>query len=311
MPAVKLRRKQAAPADFPPLAPPPVDHDGPLDLDLFYQRHGRFPRIGDRPAPWHWRGWLLRYVVMAHACHPEVPDRWGYLFRTLEAGRLLDEPIPQIQFGQPDRKVFSLIAEWSRLIGWDCGGWSDFRSLVDWLGWALQVSDLEPKIADDKQEKLYRAVNVEPLLLAPYDYWGDYICELRGKGNSSTGFFPTPHSLVELMTSMTFGDASQENRDTRLLSVCDPCLGTGRMLLHASNYSLCLFGADIDPLVLGCCKISAALYAPWLAFPLPTSIVSRPGDAAMVQARKDAGHDDGELPVYRTDKKGQGLLFEP
>jgi hypothetical protein len=27
---------------------------------------------------------------------PAVADRWGYHLRTLEAGRLLDEPIPQI-----------------------------------------------------------------------------------------------------------------------------------------------------------------------------------------------------------------------
>ncbi len=48
---------------------------------------------------------------------------------------------------------------------------------------------------------------------------------------------------------------------------------SGRMLLHASNYSLNLWGQDIDPLAVAMCKINGALYAPWLTFPLPASIL--------------------------------------
>jgi hypothetical protein len=47
------------------------------------------------------------------------------------------------------------------------------------------------------------------------------------------------------------------------------------MLLHASNFSLCLFGQDIDPLAVAMCKSDGVLYAPWLAFPLPESILSQ------------------------------------
>src|SRR5919197_878659 len=68
-------------------------------------------------------------------------------------------------------------------------------------------------------------------------------------------------------------DTRADGRDLRLTSVCDPCVGSGRMLLHASNFSLCLFGQDIDPLAVAMCKINGALYAPWLSFPLPASIV--------------------------------------
>jgi hypothetical protein len=45
------------------------------------------------------------------------------------------------------------------------------------------------------------------------------------------------------------------------------------MLLHSSNRSLCLFGQDIDPLVVAMCKINGALYAPWMSFPLPARIL--------------------------------------
>ncbi|MCC6420258.1 MAG: hypothetical protein IT429_18650, partial [Gemmataceae bacterium] len=37
--------------------------NSPPDLDDFMARHGRLPRLGDSPAPWHYRGWLLPYVI--------------------------------------------------------------------------------------------------------------------------------------------------------------------------------------------------------------------------------------------------------
>ena len=43
------------------------------------------------------------------------------------------------------------------------------------------------------------------------------------------------------------------------------------MLLHASNFSLRLYGQDIDPLVVAVCKVNGALYAPWIVWPLPES----------------------------------------
>src|SRR5262245_13139004 len=95
---------------------------------------------------------------------PAVADRWGYHLRTLEAGKLLDEPIPPIAFGAPDNKVFSLLRDWSVLIGRDCGSWSEFRTLLDWLCWGLALSGEEPRLNDVVNEKLYRQVNLQPLL---------------------------------------------------------------------------------------------------------------------------------------------------
>jgi hypothetical protein len=110
-------------------------------------------------------------------------------------------------------------------------------------------------------------------LQTPWDYLGDHVAAGKARGWNPTGFYPTPHPVVECMVRMTMHDTEKNGRDPRTLSVCDPCVGSGRMLLHASNFSLRLFGNDIDPLAVMMCQSNGALYAPWLSFPLPDAIV--------------------------------------
>jgi hypothetical protein len=55
------------------LAPTPL-----LDLGNFLQQEVRLPHLGDDNNPWHYRGWLLPYVVQLHPVIPAVRDRWGY-----------------------------------------------------------------------------------------------------------------------------------------------------------------------------------------------------------------------------------------
>lgn len=166
-----------------------------------------------------------------------------------------------------------MLHDWSRLVGHDCGGWSDFRTLLDWLSWGLALTSEEPRLSDQVNEKLYRQVDIGPLLERPYDYLGDFVAQGKAKCWNPSAFYPTPHNVVELMVRMTMADNRADGRDPRTLSVNDPCVGSGRMLLHASNFSLNLYGQDIDPLAVAMCKINGALYAPWLAFPLPGSIL--------------------------------------
>ncbi len=59
----------------------------------------------------------------------------------------------------------------------------------------------------------------------------------------------------------------------RLQRVLDPCMGSGRMLLHSSSHSLLLYGCDIDPVVIRASKVNAMLYAPWLARPFPEHVL--------------------------------------
>ena len=271
-----------------------------LDLGEFVNRQHRLPRLGDDRAPWHYRGWLLAYVILIHERCPSVADRWGYHLRTVEAGRLLDEPIPQIAFGLPDNKVASRLHEWSAIIGHDCGGWSDFRTLLDWLLWGLALSKEEPHLTEQVNEKLYRNVDLGPMLVQPYDYLGDFVAQGRAKGWNPTAFFPTPHNVVEFMVRMTMADSRDDGRDPRVRSVNDPCVGSGRMLLHASNFSLNLWGQDIDPLAVAMCKINGALYAPWLAFPLPEAILGT----------RDPKPSPDDTPIFRVNKTGPRMLFE-
>jgi hypothetical protein len=287
----------------------PNPPDSPFDLTAFLDRERRLPRLGDPQPPWRYRGWLLPYVMLAHENHPAVSDRWGYHLRTLEAGRLLGEPIPQIAFGPPDNKVFSLLHDWSRLVGRDGGGWDDFRTLLDWLCWALALHRAGPRLTEEVNEKLYRQVNLQPLLERPYDYLGAFVAEGKARGWNPTGFYPTPHNVVELMVRMMLHDV-KDGRDPRTASVCDPAAGSGRMLLHASNVSMRLFGQDVDPLAVAMCQVNGALYAPWLSFPLPAHItgasVPPPPASPPVPQRPPAG-----TPLFRVDDGRQGLLFEP
>jgi hypothetical protein len=243
------------------------------DLMAFLHQANRLPRIGDNRPPWTYRGWLLPYIILLHGQIPAVADRWGYHLRVLEAGRLLDDPIRQIAFGDPDKRVFSLLQDWVRLINRDCGGWSDFRTLLDWLGWGLALEKETPRLAPEVNERLYRQVSLQPLLERPYDYLGEFVSMHKSSGWNPTAFFPTPHAVVELIVRLTHHDICNEGRDPRTFSVCDPAVGSGRMLMHASSFSLNLWGQDIDPLAIAMCMINGALYAPWISFPLPAAIL--------------------------------------
>ena len=246
------------------------------ELAALVETRRRLPHLGDRRPPWTYRGFLLPYVIQLHSIHPEIPNRWEYHFHTIECG-LLHDPIPQLSFCHfPDHATLRQIERWIRLIEETSSGGSSFHSLIEWMAWAFGVSDNQPTLDDSLQQKLYRMVNVEPWFCHPYDYFGDILAEQRSRGWNTTGFFPTPHAVCEMMTQMMVNGAETSNgHDPRTRSIMDPCCGTGRMLLHASNYSLNLHGMDIDPLVLTITKINGALYCPWLPFPFPSRIFKR------------------------------------
>src|SRR5262249_50434974 len=107
----------------------------------------------------------------------------------------------------------------------------------------------------------------------------DHVAASKARGWNPTGFYPTPHNVVELMVRLTMNASKEAGGDARLRPTCDPCVGSGRMLLHASNLSLALSGQDIDPLAVVMCKLNGVLYAPWIAFPLPASLLGIPHEA--------------------------------
>jgi hypothetical protein len=227
----------------------PDTSSGP-DINLFVLQEGRLPRLGDGVHPWQYRGWLLWQVQLADH-HPKLPHRWDHYLRTFESGHLLDDPIPEIRFvACPSDNGRKMIEKCLGFISYRESPWSAFNRFVDWLAWGLAVSGEMPEFDETTQESLYRTFNLEPLLLEPHDYLGTMLAERRSGGWNPHAFFPTPHHVTEFMVQITLGGRAQEDkRELRLQTVLDPCVGTGRMLLHASNFSYCLYGCDIDPLV--------------------------------------------------------------
>jgi hypothetical protein len=200
--------------------------------------------------------------------HPAVLPRWDYWARTMLAGKLLDEPIPQIEFtsGYDRSDGYKMIDKCVNIVEHNgFGGWGSVSPLLEWLLFGFGLSDELPKFTDKLHEELYRTFSLEPFLLKPSDYFGAWISEQKGNGRNPTGFYPTPQEVVKMMCKMTFEDG----QDHRAKKVCDPALGTGRFLLEASNYSFRLYGNDIDRIVLMACKINGALYAPWMVRPFP------------------------------------------
>lgn len=245
-----------------------------LDVNQFVLEHRRMPFLSDPIPPWHYRGWLLLQVQLADA-HPRAPKRWGHYMRTFEAGYLLDEPIPQISFAAcADLAGVKMIQSCVGLLSHRGSPWTAFERFVAWLAWGLAVSKEMPEIEEPSAEALYRTFNFERLLLHPYDYLGEVLAGQRASGWNPNAYFPTPHSVCELMAQFLYGNGSDpEGCDARLRTVHEPSVGTGRMLLHASNFSYCLSGMDVDKLVLDICLCNGAFYAPWLSFPFPEHIL--------------------------------------
>lgn len=79
-------------------------------------------------------------------------------------------------------------------------------------------------------------------------------------GNHWRGQFFTPYHVCQLMAEMNIGDGIQTEIETKgYISICDPCVGAGAMLIAAANalkranvnYQTCavLVGQDVDRIV--------------------------------------------------------------
>jgi hypothetical protein len=233
------------------------------------------------------RGWMLPYLLKLDVLTWRRWDYWYALASQPEGEHALPaEPIPQIEFMQEGatyaddgtisrlrhvrgqgraRKMwessFEMVAPYWN--GW--GSATYITYLLDWIlfGFGQQTeAPKEPYGAEGCSDRLYEHFDLWPLILWPYDHLGDLFAEMAvGRG---AGFYPTPHNVVEMMTLMIMG-TEPGSKDPRLLRVLDPAVGTGRAPLFASNYTLCLAGQDVNPVVVKACLVNAYLFAPWMA----------------------------------------------
>lgn len=251
----------------------------------FILDNNRIPLMEKGEKPWEYRGWLLWHVqqVDMHLHGPE--SRWNYHFAMqswlnpdfhAEGFRAKDPgPIPRMNFTTPHADAQKNLRDAYTQFAYKSEGWGSFTDFVKAIAFGLDADSAteNPDVPDKALEVLYRVLNLGLWLKQPYDYLGAFICDGRGsRAWNPNAFYPTPHPVCEAMVAMAMSDASH---DTRFDSVQDPCVGTGRLLLHASNYSLDLYGQDIDPLMVLITKIHGAVYAPWICWPLPKDQVAK------------------------------------
>ncbi len=217
------------------------------------------------PVAFFKHGWLVPYLL---SVDEDTWRRWKHWYDMMLAEDLIG-PIPQIQWQKHPsaRKMLeqSLAAitrngDWT---GW--GSWRCIDYLFDWLLFGFGHSsqtELPQEPEEGACERLYQAFNLGYLLTYPHDYFGDILADNRH--GRQLGFFPTPMDIVQLMIEMNLG-----GEDCRKKSVYDPAVGTGRMLLCASNHSYRLYGNDVNLTVIKATLINGYLYAPWLVKPFP------------------------------------------
>ena len=208
------------------------------------------------------KGWLLPYLLKLDEM---FFGRWGYWFKIIESDKILKGPIPQIPFKAAEEYSERLVQKNIK----ECLDKGSFKLsdplglFVDWIMWGLGKGEEFPQISEELDDFWYRRFNMGLFYKEPADHWGMIAMERIGKNNGH-GFFPTPASVVKMMTEMTF--AGQPIEKQKRASMMDPCCGTGIMLLYASNHSLNLYGNDISPLLVKMAKINAFIYIPWLAY---------------------------------------------
>lgn len=241
------------------------------------------------------RGWLLPCLLDIDA---HTWGRWMHWAEIQQAGCIGDKPIPRITFEphqQHGKKMIErCLNSITRYGSWQ--GWSSFEYFNYFLDWILygfgynKELPKEPGSCEGASMRLYQLFCLETLIAFPNDDLGDMLAEnAHGRRN---GFFPTPLDICEMMTLMQMGDG-----DMRTKTVMDPCLGTGRMLLCASNYSYRLYGQDIDKTVIKAALVNGYLYAPWLvkSFLFLDTYQSAEPDAAIIPNITFTKHEQLEL----------------
>lgn len=221
-------------------------------------------------------GWMLPLLLQFDEC---LWQRWDYWRQCYEgAGVLPNEPIPRLDLLSTPHPATRRMLEASLNCipqhgDWRTwGSWQYFDYCLSWLLFGLGhkgQSELPtpPAGSDGASDRLHQVFCLDAMLLWPHDYFGDLLCE--SSYGKQQGFYPTPHTICEFMTQMVCAGKQDSGADRRTDTVCDPCVGTGRFLLHASNHSLRLYGLEIDPVLCKATLVNGYFYSPWLVRPIP------------------------------------------
>ncbi len=220
------------------------------------------------------KGWLIPYLL---ALDGMFFRRWEYWTLAVMTDTIPHKPIPPIAFKPPQAFSAQLVQKNLKqcLDAWEYRSSNALEVFIDWLLWGFNQGKSFPLIDYQTDDFWYRTFNLGLFYKEPADHFALVAAE-RNIGKAG-GYFPTPGSVVELMVRMNFGD--KPKHEHKRLSVCDPCSGSGIMLLYASNYSLNLTGMDINPLITKIALVNSYIYVPWLIY--------RPKGLTMFDKRSD------------------------
>ncbi len=207
------------------------------------------------------KGWLLPYLI---ALDDMFFKRWKYWLNICNTNNLPEEPIPYIPFSAAyDYREQKVQKNLKKCLQYAAHYGDPFLKFVDWILWGLGRTSDFPDISDKIDDYWYRTFNLGLFYLEPADHWGDLASEYIGKrGQQDSGFFATPANVVKMMTLMTMGGEPELKH--RIMSVMEPCCGTGVMLLYMSNYSLNMYAQDKSITMTKLATINAMIYIPWM-----------------------------------------------
>jgi hypothetical protein len=215
------------------------------------------------------KGWLVPYLLILDGLH--LKGRWAWWSDTFELGHLPDTPIPQLDFlDYPNPETMKHLNMLVDICSSHVGPWRSVEWIMDEILFGLDIEDGHGNVEPwpGARDRFCREFGLQLLTEYPYDYFGHLIAEGKGKGPhwNPNAFYPTPMNVCKMMVGITMKtlDVGGDWKDMAVRTVHDPCVGSGRMLMFASNQSLQLSGQDIDDTVLKACKINGMLYMPWL-----------------------------------------------
>lgn len=206
------------------------------------------------------RGFLVPSLILLDEYGTK---RWTWWLPYVANNQVPDTPIPQINWNEHHFKKDNIVKQLQK-----CVKQCNLDEFLDFILYGMGEGDSlswvnTPHSIILSWEKILHEIFPE-MMLKPYPYFSNFIEQEMGQSRrSGNAFYSTPIHMSEAMSRMTFDGIGDITK-----SVLDPCCGTGNLLLTASNYSINLYGQDINATVLKGCKIHGYMYVPWLVKPL-------------------------------------------
>lgn len=183
------------------------------------------------------------------------------------------EPIPFLKPGDAGfDKTLTMLKACFRAVGGESQkpGMREVSYLAKWILFSLghpyqtHPPTLETSTVGARRKSLEHEFDLSQLIRFPSDYFGHLLAHSQ-YGQRHTRFYPTLQPVAALMAEL----GHQVDRSPTPMRIFDPCLGTGRLALEASNYARALIGWERDRPLLEVALANFMLYAPDFALPIP------------------------------------------